>query len=30
MADLERHLTMRMGGIMVAGIGVISALVKLL
>jgi len=30
LADLERRLTLRMGGIMVAGIGAVSALVKLL
>jgi hypothetical protein len=30
LADLERRLTMRLGGMMVAGIGVVSALVKVL
>ena len=30
LSDLERRMTMRLGGIMVAGIGVVSALVKLL
>ena len=30
LSDLERRLTLRMGGIMVAGIGAVSALVKLL
>jgi hypothetical protein len=30
MADLERRMTMRLGGITVAGIGVVSALVKVL
>jgi hypothetical protein len=30
LADLERRMTMRLGGIMVAGIGVMSALVKVL
>lgn len=30
LADLERRLTMRLGGMMVAGVGVVSALVKLL
>jgi hypothetical protein len=29
-ADLERRMTLRMGGIMVAGIGAVSALIKLL
>jgi len=28
--DLERRLTLRMGGIMVASVGVVSALVKIL
>jgi hypothetical protein len=28
--DLERRMTMRLGGITVAGIGVVSALVKVL
>ena len=30
LADLERRLTMRLGGLMMAGIGAVSALVKLL
>jgi hypothetical protein len=30
LADLERRITLRLGGITVAGIGVVSALVKLL
>jgi hypothetical protein len=30
LADLERRMTMRLGGITVAGIGVVSALVRLL
>ncbi|MBY0274117.1 CCDC90 family protein [Candidatus Binatia bacterium] len=30
LADLERRLTMRLGGMMMAGIGAVSALVKLL
>jgi hypothetical protein len=30
LADLERRVTLRLGGITVAGIGVVSALVKLL
>jgi len=30
LADLERRMTLRLGGITVAGIGVVSALVKLL
>jgi hypothetical protein len=30
LADLERRLTFRLGGTMVAGIGVVSALVKIL
>ena len=30
LADLERRITLRLGGIMVAGIGAVSALVKLL
>ena len=30
LADLERRLTLRMGGIMVASVGVVSALVKIL
>jgi hypothetical protein len=29
LADLERRLTMRLGGMMTAGIGAVSALVKL-
>lgn len=29
MADLERRMTIRLGGIMVAGIGIVSAIVKL-
>jgi len=30
LADLERRMTMRLGGIMAAGVGVVSALVRLL
>jgi hypothetical protein len=30
LADLERRVTLRLGGITVAGIGAVSALVKLL
>jgi hypothetical protein len=30
LADLERRMTMRLGGITVAGIGIVSALVKML
>jgi hypothetical protein len=30
LADLERRLTLRLGGMMVTGIGVVSALVKIL
>ena len=30
LADLERRMTMRLGGIMVAGIGVVSAFVRML
>jgi hypothetical protein len=30
LADLERRMTMRLGGMMVAGIGVVSVLVKLI
>jgi hypothetical protein len=30
LADLERRITLRLGGIMVAGIGAVSALVKML
>ena len=30
LSDLERRLTLRLGGMMVAGIGVVSALVKIL
>ena len=30
LADLERRITLRLGGITVAGIGAVSALVKLL
>ena len=30
LADLERRMTMRLGGITVAGVGVVSALMKLL
>ena len=30
LADLERRMTLRLGGIMVAGIGIVSAVVRLL
>ena len=30
LSDLERRLTLRLGGMMIAGIGAVSALVKLL